>query len=95
MDAARPEPRRTRTTSAGTAALTSPQIEVIAAPSARTPRSFCAPRRSARRTYVRLSEIEHEAFHARIWGGLHFRQAMMDTYEMGHRTAVRVMEALD
>ena len=46
------------------------------------------------RTYARLSEIEHEAFHARIWGGLHYRQAMTDAYDMGHRTAVRVMEAL-
>ena len=46
------------------------------------------------RTYAHLSEIEHEAFHARIWGGLHYRQAMTDAYAMGHRTAVSVMAAL-
>jgi hypothetical protein len=46
------------------------------------------------RTYATLSEIEHEALHARIWGGLHFRKAMVDTYEMGHRTAERVLAKL-
>lgn len=46
------------------------------------------------RTYGAISEIEHEALNARIWGGLHFRKAMVDTYEMGHRTAVQVLARL-
>ena len=79
----------------GHGSATSPQIEVIRRTFGEdTPldlRSFTL----GTRTYARLSEIEHEAFHARIWGGLHYRQAMRDSYEMGHRTAVRVMEALD
>ncbi len=32
------------------------------------------------RTYTNLGTIEHEAFHARIWGGLHFADAMDDGY---------------
>jgi hypothetical protein len=46
------------------------------------------------RTYTSLSDIEHDAFHARIWGGLHFREGMEDGYELGHRTARRVMRAM-
>ena len=37
------------------------------------------------RTYARLSEIEHEAFHARIWGGLHYRKAMTGHLRDGAR----------
>jgi hypothetical protein len=40
-----------------------------------------------------LSEIERDAFNARIWSGLHFRKAMVDGYDIGHRTAERVMSA--
>ena len=47
------------------------------------------------RTYAHLYEIEHEAFNARIWSGLHYRRAMVDGYEIGHRTAERVMHVLD
>ena len=39
------------------------------------------------------SAIEHDAFNARIWSGLHFRRAMVDGYAVGHRTARRVMRA--
>ena len=46
------------------------------------------------RTYTSLSDLEHDALHARIWGGLHFRDAMDDGYELGHRTARRVMRAM-
>ena len=46
------------------------------------------------RTYSRLRAIERDAFGARIWGGLHFRDAMEDGYQLGHRTARRVMRAL-
>jgi len=45
------------------------------------------------RVYPRLSELEHDAFNARIWSGLHFRRAMVDGYAIGHRTARRVMDA--
>lgn len=46
------------------------------------------------RTYTSLSALEHDAFHARIWGGLHFRDAMEDGYYLGHTTADRVMRAI-
>ncbi|QBR93168.1 vanadium-dependent haloperoxidase [Nocardioides euryhalodurans] len=46
------------------------------------------------RTYSSLSDIEHDALHARIWGGLHFRDAMDDGYLLGHKTARRVMRAM-
>jgi hypothetical protein len=46
------------------------------------------------RSYDDLSTIEYEAFHARIWGGLHFRDAMDDGYDMGHETARRVARQL-
>ena len=46
------------------------------------------------RTYTSLTDLEHDALHARIWGGLHFRDAMEDGYLLGHRTARRVMRAM-
>ena len=45
------------------------------------------------RTYPHLSELEYDAYHARIWSGLHFRRAMVDSYDIAHRTAERVMSA--
>jgi hypothetical protein len=79
----------------GHGCATSPQIEVIRRTFGEdTPLDLRSPTLGTR-TYARLSEIEHEAFHARIWGGLHYRQAMTDAYDMGHQTAVRVREALD
>ena len=47
-----------------------------------------------KRTYTTLTALEHDAFHARIWGGLHFRDAMEDGYFLGHVTAKRVMRAI-
>ena len=44
--------------------------------------------------YDTLTALEHDAFHARIWGGLHFRDAMEDGYYLGHTTADRVMRAI-
>jgi len=80
----------------GHGCLTAPQVEVVrrvlgeSTPLLlRTP-----PAVGTSRSYSVLSEVEHEALHARIWGGLHFRKAMVDTYEMGHRTAVQVLAAL-
>jgi hypothetical protein len=46
------------------------------------------------RSYATLTSLEHDALHARIWGGLHFRDAMRDGYLLGHTTARRVMRAL-
>ena len=46
------------------------------------------------RAYATLTALEHDAFHARIWGGLHFRDAMDDGYLLGHTTADQVMRAL-
>ena len=37
---------------------------------------------------------ERAALHARIWGGLHFRDAMDDGYLLGHTTAAQVMRAV-
>jgi hypothetical protein len=73
---------------------TSPQVEVIRRVFGEaTSLELRSPALGAR-TYAHLSEIEHEAFHARIWGGLHYRKAMRDTYEMGHSTAWRVMSVV-
>ena len=46
------------------------------------------------RTFSNLSEIEYDAFHARIWGGLHFRDAMEDGYFIGHTAARRAANAI-
>ena len=46
------------------------------------------------RSYATLTALEHDAFHARIWGGLHFRDAMDDGYYLGHTTADRVMKVV-
>ena len=46
------------------------------------------------RGYDTLSALEFDAFHARIWGGLHFRRAMEDGYHIGHTMAGAVMTAI-
>jgi hypothetical protein len=46
------------------------------------------------RSYASLSSLEHDALHARIWRGLHFRDAMDDGYFLGHMTAQRVMRVI-
>jgi hypothetical protein len=46
------------------------------------------------RDYTDLSSIEYDAFHARIWGGLHFADAMDDGYTLGHQTARKVFHRL-
>ena len=48
----------------------------------------------ADRTYPTLGAIEHDAFHARIWGGLHFRTAMEDAYAIGHEAADEILGKL-
>jgi hypothetical protein len=46
------------------------------------------------RSYSTLSALESDAFMARIWSGIHFRDAMDDAYYVGHVTANRVRGAL-
>ena len=78
----------------GHAGLTGPACEVIrrtlGEDTALELRSVNSP---TPRVYGHLSEIEFDAFNARIWSGLHFRRAMVDGYDIGHRTAERVMDA--
>jgi hypothetical protein len=45
-------------------------------------------------TYATLTQLEHDALNARIWGGLHFRDAMADGYRIAHWTARTVMHEL-
>lgn len=78
----------------GHACLTSPQIgvirEVLGEDTALELRSANGPPR----VYTKLAHIEHDAYYARIWSGLHFADAMDDGYLIGHDTAARVMAAL-
>jgi hypothetical protein len=39
------------------------------------------------RTYASLTEMEQSAMMSRIWGGIHFRDAMEDAYLIGHTVA--------
>jgi hypothetical protein len=41
------------------------------------------------RTYTSLTMLERDAFMSRIWGGIHFRDAMEDAYVIGHTVAQR------
>jgi hypothetical protein len=78
----------------GHAGLTGPAVEIIRRTLGEDThlelRSVNSP---TPRTYPHLSELEYDAFHARIWSGLHFRRAMVDGYDIAHRTAERVMSA--
>lgn len=47
------------------------------------------------RSYSTLSALEHDALNSRIWGGLHFRDAMDDAYHTGHETARQVISSID
>jgi hypothetical protein len=46
------------------------------------------------RSYGSLTALEHDAFMARIWGGLHFRDAMEDGYYLGHSVADLVIREI-
>lgn len=46
------------------------------------------------RDYQSLTALEHDALNARVWGGLHFRDAMEDGYQLGHEIARLVARAL-
>jgi hypothetical protein len=77
----------------GHACLTGPAVEVIRRTlgegTALEIRSVNSP---TPRVYAHLTELEHDAFNARIWSGLHYRKAMVDGYDIAHRTAERVMQ---
>ena len=49
---------------------------------------------SQTRSYGTLTALEHDTLNARIWGGLHFRDAMDDGYLLAHTTAQRVTDAI-
>lgn len=80
----------------GHGCLTAPAVEVIRTRLGETTplelRSSTMP--ATPRTYPTLTHLEMDAFHARIWGGFHFRDAMSDAYGLGHRTARKVMDKL-
>ena len=80
----------------GHGCLTSPAVEVIRARLGETTplelRSANFP--TTPRTYATLTQLEYDALNSRIWGGLHFRDAMADGYAIGHRTARKVMQDL-
>ena len=80
----------------GHGCVTSPQVEVIRTRFGDTIplelRSSVVP---IPRTYATLEELELDALNSRIWGGLHFRDAMSDAYGIGRRTARTVMQAMD
>ena len=46
------------------------------------------------RSYPTLTALEYDTLNSRIWGGLHFRDAMDDGYYLGHTTAQRVIAAI-
>lgn len=78
----------------GHASLTGPAVEVIRHTlGEHTPLELRSASSPTPRVYPTLSEIEHDAFNARIWSGLHFRRAMEHGYDIAHRTAQRVMGA--
>jgi hypothetical protein len=61
----------------------------------RTPLELISANTPIHRTYLKLKGLENEAFGARIWSGIHFRTAMVDSYRIGHITARRVLDALE
>jgi hypothetical protein len=78
----------------GHACLTGPAVEVIRRTlGEHTPLEIRSVNTPVPRTHADLTELEHDAFHARIWSGLHYRKAMVDGYAIAHRTARRVMRA--
>jgi hypothetical protein len=80
----------------GHACLTGPAVEVIRRMLGEdTPLSLISVNSPTPRPYTFLSDIETDALNARIWSGLHFRDAMTDGYSIGHRTARKVMRLLD
>ena len=83
----------------GHASVTSPQVAVVRRMLGETVPldliNSTPPAAPIHRTYPTLTALERDAFRSRIWGGLHFRDAMVDGYRIGHRTAQRVMSVVD
>jgi hypothetical protein len=80
----------------GHGCLTGPAVEVIRQTlGERTPLELISSNSPTHRTYPKLKGLEKDAFHARIWSGLHFRTAMVDAYHIGHVTARRVMDEME
>jgi hypothetical protein len=79
----------------GHGCVTSPAVEVIRETlGERTPLTLLSYPSMTKRNYSNLRSIERDAFHSRIWGGLHFRTAMNDAYAIGHATADVVVAKL-
>ena len=79
----------------GHAAATSPFAEVLRATLGDDVALHLEnPALGLERDYATPTELEHDALNARIWGGLHFRDAMDDGYALGHETARRVMRVM-
>jgi hypothetical protein len=78
----------------GHAALTAPAVETIRLTLGEDTSLELRSVNGPPRVYADLGSIEYEAFHARIWGGLHFADAMDDGYALGHEMARRVQQAL-
>ena len=79
----------------GHACLTGSAVETIRRTLGEdTPLELISANTPTPRQYTHLSDIETDALNARIWSGLHFRDAMTDGYSVSHRTARRVLRAL-
>jgi hypothetical protein len=85
----------------GHASVTAPAIEMIrltlgeaASLELRSANPLITDPAARVRTYPDLASIEFDAFHARIWAGLHFADAMDDGYTLGHQTARKVFHRL-
>jgi hypothetical protein len=79
----------------GHACLTAPAVETIRRTlGEHTTLTLHSYNTGTDRTYRRLTDIEYDALQARIWSGLHFRDAMEDGYYVGHTAARQVMRLL-
>lgn len=78
----------------GHGSATGPAVEIIRRTlGEHTPLEIRSVNSPTPRVHASLTELEFDAFHARIWSGLHYRKAMVDAYDIAHRTAERVMNA--
>jgi hypothetical protein len=78
----------------GHGAATSPFAQVVRRTLGdETPLTLTTPA-GVTRHYATLTALEHDTLNARIWAGLHFRDAMDDGYYLGHTTANRVIRAV-
>jgi hypothetical protein len=79
----------------GHACLTAPAVEVVRQLLGEdTSLELVSVNAPQPRVFHNLASIEYQALNARIWSGLHFRDAMVDGYAIGHETARRVLARL-